>query len=123
MVIQLDLDEEVIKLIEYIPDDLLSGILNKLIKDGIHLQSSIQANDEQKEKNTGDIARVVELMEQLAKQRLTAPVIAPMAQSTETTTSQEIVEKVEVSKPAPKLVSFTGLDDDELDDDFMSIMK
>ena len=118
MVIELELSDEVARLIEYIPNNMKSEILEDLIKQGIYNKSSIRADEAQVRANTDDINRVIKLIEELAdgtiKRKPTSSAID------EISVTKEISEE---PKHKTTVVSLTGIGSDDFGDELLDILK
>lgn len=113
MKVLLELDKEVERLIRYIPENVCSEILVDLIKQGIYSKSSVIADEEQIKSNSNDINKVIKLIESLASGSIKQPEVK----------AQAIEIEPEVKRPQISVINVSGLEDDEFDDDMLSMMK
>lgn len=119
MIIQLELSDEVARLIEYIPDEMKSDILNDLIKQGIYNKSSIRADEAQVRANTDDINRVIKMIESLADGTIKRPSVSTSITVEDSSTENEKKE----TQANPTVISLSGLDSDDFDDDLLDLLK
>lgn len=121
MIIELELSDEVARLIEYIPNNMKSEILEDLIKQGIYNKSSIRADEAQVRANTNDINRVIKLIEELADGTIQRKSVSSSISET-SATKEMVVEEKPVHQTT--VISLTGLDGgDMLEDDLLDLLK
>lgn len=109
MKVLLDLPDDVWKLVEYIPGEILPSILLDIIRKDIKSRSAYVADDAVVSKNSEDISRLMAALQSLV--------------SNGTTVSEKHESVVKHESVAPiKVISNVGSDID-LDDDFMDMLK
>lgn len=120
MIIQLELSDEISKLIEYIPKDSLSEIIGDLIKDSVKNKSSVQADAASMQANTEDIKSIMTLLENLSKREV---VVAPQPAASPTVSAE--VKQDAPKEKKPVVISVTDVDSDDLDglEDMLDMLK
>lgn len=121
MIIELELSDEVARLIEYIPNEMKSEILTDLIRQGIYSKSSIRADEAQVKANTDDINRVIKTIEALVAGGTFKS--KAISDSIDNDYSSDVKEVKVDSKPKPTVISLSGIDSDDLDDDLLDLLK
>lgn len=108
MKVLLDLPEDVHKLVEYIPGEILPSILLDIIRKDIKSRSAYVADDAVVNKNSEDISRLMAALQSLVEK------------GSDMHIKQETVAPKQESKPPIKIISDVGTD---IDDDFMDMLK
>lgn len=115
------MSDEVARLIEYIPNNMRSEILTDLIRQGIYNKSSIRADEAQVRANTDDVNKLIKMIESLAAGgTFKSKAASESVIDSESSAVEEIKEK---PKTTPTVISLSGIDSDEFDDDLLDLLK
>lgn len=112
MKITLDLSEDVWRLIEYLPEDMLPAILSDIIKEAILSKSSVAADDSSRVQSSKEINSLIEQIQTLVATGVTVPTIEEVPAKKKK--SEKVKAKVEV---------VASSDVGDIDPDFLAMMK
>lgn len=116
MKVVLDIPDDVWRLVEYIPRDVLPSILLDIIQNDIESRSACVADESLRASNSRDIGRLIDMIQALAENSDRS------IKTTNSNNNRKVDSSDSVAAPKVSVVADVSADLD-LDDDFMDMLK